>query len=250
MRSIATSQPYCYGWRVTTLRIDIWSDIACPWCYIGKRHLENALASFPHAEHVEIVWRAFELDPSAPKVAPATRQPMAERLAAKYHIDATTAQAQLERVAGVGANDGLELRFDRMQPGNTFDAHRLLAFAHVHGKQDALKERLFRAYMTDGDAIYDRDVLLACAKGVGLDEAAANAALAGAAYTDEVRADERLARELGISGVPFFVFGGRLAVSGAQPADVLRGALDQAWSDAGEKQEFADGAVCGPDGCD
>jgi predicted DsbA family dithiol-disulfide isomerase len=249
MRSIATAQPYCYGCRVTTLRIDIWSDIACPWCYIGKRHLENALASFPHAEHVEIVWRAFELDPSAPKIAPATRQPMAERLAAKYRTDVTTAQGQLERVASVGAQDGLELRFDRMQPGNTFDAHRLLAFAHTqgNGKQDALKERLFRAYMTDGAAIYDRDVLAACAKDVGLD---ATPVLAGDAYTDEVRGDERLARELGISGVPFFVFGGRLAVSGAQPTDVLRGALDKAWTDAGEKQEFADGATCGPEGCE
>ncbi len=170
---------------------------------------------------------------------------------AKYRIDATAAKAQLERVAGIGANDGLDFRFDRVRPGNTFDAHRLLAFAHVHGKpeskQDALKERLFRAYMTDGDAIYDRDVLLACAKDVGLD---ATEVLAGDAYTDEVWADERLARELGITGVPFFVVGGRLAISGAQPADVLRGALDKAWSDAGDKQEFADGAVCGPDGCD
>jgi predicted DsbA family dithiol-disulfide isomerase len=235
---------------VTTLRIDIWSDIACPWCYIGKRHLETALASFPHAGDVEIVWRAFELDPSAPKTAPATPQPMAERLAAKYRTDVTTARGQLERVAGIGAKDGLELRFDRMQPGNTFDAHRLLAFAHQHDKQDALKERLFRAYMTEGAAIYDRDVLLACANAVGLDGSAARAALEGDAYTEEVRTDERLARELGISGVPFFVFGGRLAVSGAQPTEVLRGALDKAWTDAGEKQDFADGAVCGPDGCD
>jgi predicted DsbA family dithiol-disulfide isomerase len=198
------------------------------------------------------VWRAFELDPSAPKTARdgSTRQPMAERLAAKYHTDVTTAQGQLERVAGIGATDGLELRFDRMQPGNTFDAHRLLAFAHKHGKQDALKERLFRAYMTDGDAIYDRDVLVACAKDVGLDATEARDVLAGDTFTDEVRADERLARELGISGVPFFVLGGRLAISGAQPTDVLRGALDKAWSDAGDKQEFADGATCGPEGCD
>jgi predicted DsbA family dithiol-disulfide isomerase len=235
---------------VTTLRIDIWSDIACPWCYIGKRHLESALASFPNAEHVEIVWRAFELDPSAPKTAPEKPQPMAERLAAKYRMDLPTAKLQLDRVAGIGAKDGLDLRFDRMQPGNTFDAHRLLALAHANGKQDALKERLFRAYMTDGQAIYDRDVLLACVRDVGLDEAAARDALASDAFTDEVRGDEKLARELGISGVPFFVFGGKLAVSGAQPTDVLRGALDQAWTEAGAQPDFADGAVCGPDGCD
>ena len=121
---------YCYGWHVTTLRVDIWSDIACPWCYIGKRRLEQALASFPHASDVAIAWRAFELDPGAPKHP--DPQPMAERLAKKYRIDVKAAEAQLARVAAIGAQDGLELRFDRMRPGNTFDAHRLLHFAGDH----------------------------------------------------------------------------------------------------------------------
>jgi predicted DsbA family dithiol-disulfide isomerase len=230
------------------LRIDIWSDIACPWCYIGKRHLEAALKDFPHADHVELVWRAFELDPSAPKVR--DREPMVDRIAAKYRLDRASAQAQLDRVAGVGAQDGLELRFDRMQPGNTFDAHRLLHFAHDAGKQDALKERLFRAYMTDGQVISDRDVLAACARDVGLDEAAAREVLAGDRYTREVRGDEALAGKLGITGVPFFVFRGELAVSGAQPASVLRAMLDRAWSESTQQATVADGAACGPDGCD
>jgi predicted DsbA family dithiol-disulfide isomerase len=230
---------------VTTLRVDIWSDIACPWCYIGKRRLEQALASFPHAADVAIAWRAFELDPGAPKSP--DPQPMAERLAKKYRIDVKAAEAQLARVAAIAAQDGLELRFDRMRPGNTFDAHRLLHFAGDH--QSALKERLFRAYMTDGQSVADRDVLAACARDAGLDEAAARELLAGDQLTDEVRGDEALAHELGITGVPFFVLGGRLAISGAQPVDVLRGALDQAWASA-ESGPIADGAACGPDGCD
>src|SRR6185437_861872 len=209
-------RPYCYGSRVTTLRVDIWSDIVCPWCYIGKRRLEHALASFAHAADVTIAWRAFELDPSAPKTP--DPQPMAERLAKKYRTDVKTAAAQLARVAAIAKQDELELRFDRMRPGNTFDAHRLLHFADA--KQGDLKERLFRAYMTDGQSIADRDVLAACAREVGLDEAAARDVLAGDRFSDEVRGDEALARELGITGVPCFVLGGRLAVSGAQPADL------------------------------
>ncbi len=229
------------------LRIDIWSDIACPWCYIGKRHLEAALKGFAHADSVELVWRSFELDPSAPKVR--DRQPMVDRIAAKYRLDRATAQAQLDRVAAVGAQDGLELRFDRMQPGNTFDAHRLLHFAHDAAKQDALKERLFRAYMTDGQAISDRDVLVACARDVGLDEAAARDVLAGDHYAREVRGDEALAAKLGITSVPCFVFNGELAVSGAQPAAVLRAMLDRAWSES-THAVVVDGAACGPDDCD
>ena len=214
------------------LRVDIWSDVACPWCYIGKRHLEAALSSFAHADMVELVWRAFELDPSAPKARDPQPITMVERIAAKYRIDRESAQAQLDRVAAVGAQDGLELRFDRMQPSNTFDAHRLLHFALTARKQDALKERLFRALMTDGQAIADRDVLIACAHDVGLDEPATREVLDGDRYAVDVRGDETLARSLGITGVPFFVFGGELAVSGAQPAAVLRVMLDRAWSES------------------
>jgi len=231
------------------LRIDVWSDVVCPWCYIGKRHLEAALKGFPHADKIELVWRAFELDPSAPKL-PGERRSMVDRIATKYRLDRASAQAQLDRVAGVGAQDGLELRFDRMQPGNTFDAHRLLHFAHELARQDALKERLFRAYMTDGQAISDRDVLVACARDVGLDEAAARDVLDGDRYTRDVRGDEALAGKLGITGVPFFVFNGELAVSGAQPATVLRAMLDRAWSESAQVQAIAvGGAACGPDGC-
>ena len=239
---------------VASLRIDIWSDIACPWCYVGKRRLEQALARFAHKDDVAIVWRAFELDPSAPRVHD-TQQSYAERLAGKYRTSSAQAQAMIDRMVETAARDGLELRFDRIQPGNTFDAHRLLHLAHDRGKQDALKERFLRAYLTEGQAIGEPEVLVPLAREVGLDEAEVRDVLGGDRYTAEVRRDEALARELGIHGVPFFVIAGRYGVSGAQPSDVLAGALDRAWSELRgkepeESERFAEGAVCGPDGCD
>jgi len=236
---------------VAKLRIDIWSDIACPWCYIGKRRLEQALAGFPHAAEVEIVWRSFELDPSAPRVRDST-QSYAERLAAKYRTPVLQAQAMIDRMVETAAKDGLDFRFDRARSGNTFDAHRLLHLAHERGLQDALKERLFRAYLTEGQAIGEHDVLAQLAREVGLDDAEVREVLDGDRWAREVRADEALARELEISGVPFFVLGGQLGVSGAQPVEVLRGALDRAWRElaAPAIETVAEGAACGPDGCD
>jgi predicted DsbA family dithiol-disulfide isomerase len=233
------------------LRVEIWSDIACPWCYIGKRHLEQALDRFAHKDDVEIVWRAFELDPSAPRVRDSS-QTYAERLARKYGTQPQEAQRRIDQMVGVAAKDGLEFRFDHIKPGNTFDAHRLLHLAHDRGIQDAVKERLLRAYMTEGQAIGDPAVLLTLAREAGLDEQEARDVLDGDRYTAEVRADEVLARQLGISGVPFFVLAGRLGVSGAQPADVLLGALDKAWAEFAkpELEPFEEGAACGPDGCD
>lgn len=240
-----------YGVRVAKLRIDIWSDIACPWCYVGKRRLEQALARFSHRDDVEVVWRAFELDPSAPRVRDPS-QSYAERLARKYGTTPPQAQAMIDRMVDTAAGDGLALRFDHIRPGNTFDAHRLLHLAHERGVQDALKERLLRAYLTEGQAIGEPDVLAPLACEVGLDEREVADLLAGDRCAAEVRQDEALARELGISGVPFFVLAGRLGVSGAQPTDVLLGALDRAWREfcPPEIVPIVEGAVCGPDGCD
>ena len=202
------------------LRLDIWSDIACPWCYVGKRRLEAALATFDHAADVEIVWRAFELDPSAPAI-PEGGPGYADRLASKYRTSTAQAEGMLKKMTETAAVDGLEFRFDRIRPGNTFDAHQLIHFAHEQGVQDAMKERLLRAYMTEGQPIGDREVLVTLAGEAGLDPAAAREVLETGRYADDVRTDEALARELGISGVPFFVLGGRLGISGAQPADGL-----------------------------
>lgn len=230
------------------LQLDIWSDIACPWCYIGKRHLEEALATFEHADAVELRWRAFELDPNAPRVRDSS-ETYVERIAKKYGVPAAQGELMLARVIDTGARAGLAFDYDMIKPGNTFDAHRLLHWAHELGKQDALKERFLRGYMTEGAAIGERDVLVRLAEEAGLEAEAARAVLESGRYTDEVRADEQLARELGIRGVPFFVMGGRLGVSGAQPAEALHDALVTAWAEL-PATEVADGAACGPDGCD
>ncbi|MGN6107125.1 MAG: DsbA family oxidoreductase, partial [Kofleriaceae bacterium] len=193
--------------------------------------------------------RSFELDPSAPAVQP-TDLPYAARLARKYRCDEDQAQGMIDRMTEVAAADGIEMRFDRIRPGNTFDAHRLLHLAHERGKQDTLKERLFRAYLTEGEPIGDRGVLRRIAHQAGLDEVEVSDVLSSDVYAREVRADEAMARELGISGVPFFVLGGRLGVSGAQSADVLLGALERAWqAHQPAIQTYADGAICGPEGC-
>jgi predicted DsbA family dithiol-disulfide isomerase len=230
------------------LRVDVWSDIACPWCYVGKRRLEAALARFPHRDDVTVEWHAFELDPSAPAVRD-TSATYGERLARKYGSSLARAEEMIKTMTDTAAKDGLDFHFERIRPGNTFDAHRLLHLAHERGVQDALKERLLRAYMTEGAPIGDRDTLVRLAAEAGLDAEEAHTALVTDAFADEVRADEAQARELGITGVPFFVLGG-YGVSGAQPADALLQVLTRAWDETAEAEvPFAEGAACGPDGC-
>ena len=230
-----------------TLKMDVWSDIACPWCYVGKRRLEAALAEFPHRDAVAITWHSFELDPSAPPVQPATPS-YTERLAKKYGRSVAHAQGMIDNMTRVAAVDGLDLRFDRVRAGNTFDAHRLLHLAAAKGVQGTMKERLLRAYMTEGESIGEPEVLTRLATEVGLDEAEVRAMLASDAYSAEVRADESNARDIGINGVPFFAVAERYGVSGAQPAEVLLEVLTKAWDDLAAAPE-TEGEVCGPDGC-
>jgi len=211
------------------MKVEIWSDVVCPWCYVGKRRFEAALARFEHRDEVEVVWRAFELDPSAP---PEREGAYAERLATKYRVDATEARAMIDRMVSAGAVDGLELRFDRARPGNTFDAHRLLHLALDRGVQDTLKERLLAATFTEGAPIGEAGALAVLAADAGLDPDEVRTVLDSDAYAAEVRADERRAATLGISAVPFFVVDGAYGVSGAQPPDVLLGVLEQAWAES------------------
>ncbi|GEJ56431.1 DsbA family oxidoreductase [Anaeromyxobacter diazotrophicus] len=229
-----------------TLRVEVWSDIACPWCYVGKRRLEAAVARLPASDRVEVVWRAFELDPTAPRTVP--EEPYAERLARKYGCSTAEAQAMVDRMTSVAAGDGLPFRFDLVHPGNTFDAHRLLHLALERGLQDAVKERFLRAYLTEGAAIGDPSVLAPLAVEAGLGEEEVRRVLASDAYAGSVRGDEEEARRFGIHAVPFFVLGGRYGLSGAQPVEVLHEALARALAEAPEPL-VAEGAVCGPDGC-
>lgn len=238
------------------LTIDVWSDIACPWCYIGKRKLERALDGFAHAADVAVTFHAFELDPSAPaKPTAGTDRGVqyAERLARKYRTDVATAQAMIDQMTSRAAEDGIEMRFDSLQPSNTFDAHRVLALARAHTpqKQAALKERLLRAYFSEGELMSDHATLARLASDVGFEVDAVMAMLVADEYADDVRADEGLAAQLGIHGVPFFVFGGKLAFSGAQPVETMRMVLERAWRETvAEPSPIEEGGeVCGPDGC-
>ena len=232
------------------LQISIWSDIACPWCYVGKRRFESALASFEHAAEVEVTWRSFELDPSAPRNKPI--EDYAQRLAAKYGQTRAQAQARIDQLVAVGQAEGITLDFTRIRPGNTFDAHRLLHLAHAHGLQTQLKERLLRAYLSEGQPIGEHSTLLSAAQDVGLDVDAAQAVLATDQYASDVRRDEAEAQALGISGVPCFVLANRYAVEGAQAPAHMRLALERAYADLPQLTALnvEDGAVCGPDGCE
>jgi len=212
------------------MKVEIWSDVVCPWCYIGKRRFEAALARFAHRDEVELVWRSFELDASSPPSA-SEQGSYAARLAEKYRTSPAQAQQMLDTMTATAAEEGLDFRFDLARPGNTFDAHRLLHLALAHGLQDALKERLDRGTFSEGLACSDHDALTAVAVEVGLPEAEVREVLDGDRYADAVRADEAQAGAYGISGVPFFVVDGRYGISGAQGADLLLSALDQAWSE-------------------
>ncbi len=211
------------------MQVEIWSDVACPWCYIGKRRFETALGRFTHADEVEVVWRSYQLDPDAPTV---TTGSMAEHLARKYGISVEEALRRMAHVAQLAAAEGLEYHLDRVDRQNTFDAHRMVHLAARHGRQGEMKERLMRAYFTDVVAVADHTVLSQLAAEVGLDADETARVLSGDEFADEVRSDERRAAEHGAHGVPYFLVDGKYAVSGAQdPARFLQ-LLDRAWLDA------------------
>ncbi|MFJ9418533.1 DsbA family oxidoreductase [Streptomyces sp. NPDC101227] len=232
------------------MRVEIWSDIACPWCYIGKARFEAGLAAFAQrhdAHDVEVVHRSFELDPGAPA---ATDVPVLDMLAAKYGVSREQAEAMEARVADAAAGEGLAYRSDRIH-GNTFDLHRLLHLAKAHGVQDALLGAFYHANFAEARTLADPAVLTetAVAAGVPADEVARVLADPGA-YAQEVRADEREAAELGATGVPFFVIDRRYGISGGQPAEVFRQALERAHGDSAVQiLPSGDAEVCGDDGC-
>ncbi len=225
------------------MKLEIWSDIACPWCYVGKRRFEQALANFPERDSLEITWRSFELDPSAPREQAGSAT---EHLARKYRLPLERAKEMNANMAAQGAKEGIAFDFDRVRMGNTFDAHRLIHFAASEGLRTEMVERLFRAYFTEGASLGDRDVLASLAADVGLDAVAARAALESGAFADAVRADEERARGFGISGVPFFAIDERYGISGAQPPEVILAALQQAMREAAPAQAHVHGA----EGCE
>lgn len=216
------------------ITIDVWSDIACPWCYIGKRNLETGLAAASDDEdapQVEIVFHSFELSPDTPVDFEGDEL---DFLATHKGMPREQVSSMLENVTGVAKNAGLEYRFDTLQHTNTVKAHELLHFAKAQGRQHAMEERLMSAYFTEGKHVGRVDDLVALAAEVGLDADAARAALESAEYLDAVRADQAQAAEYGINGVPFFVIDGKYGVSGAQPAEAFTQIARQVWAERRE----------------
>jgi predicted DsbA family dithiol-disulfide isomerase len=213
--------------------VEIWSDVVCPWCYLGTRRFDAALARFDHRDDVQVLRRAFQLDPTAVSDHPGDDVPThTARLAAKFGTDEAQVRQMHDRLAALGAADGIDYRFDDVRAADTRDAHRLLHLAHDLGRADTVERALFRAVFTDGEPIGDRPTLRRVAVDAGLPESDVDDVLGSDRYVAEVDADLARARELGISGVPFFVLDGRYGVSGAQSVEVLTDALNQAWAES------------------
>ncbi|MCD9879039.1 DsbA family oxidoreductase [Streptomyces guryensis] len=233
------------------MKVEIWSDIACPWCYVGKARFEKALDAFPHRDQVEVVHRSFELDPGRAK---GDVQPVIRMLTKKYGMSEAQAQAGEENLGAQAAAEGLEYRTRDRDHGSTFDMHRLLHFAKEQGRQDELIQNLYKANFAEERSVFTEgdERLVELAVAAGLEAEDARKVLGDpAAYADEVRADEREAAELGANGVPFFVLDRKFGVSGAQPAEVFTQALTQAWGERSPLQliDQGDADACGPDGC-
>ncbi|MFE2020628.1 DsbA family oxidoreductase [Streptomyces sp. NPDC059499] len=211
------------------MRVEIWSDIACPWCYIGKARFEKGLAGFAHRDEVEVVHRSFELDPGRAK---GDTEKVIDMLAQKYGRTPEEARGMEANVAANAQSEGLGYRSEGRDHGSTFDIHRLLHLAKARGRQDELLSLAYRANFAEERSVFDDAVLADLAEEAGLDREESLAVLADpTAYADEVRADEREAAELGANAVPFFVFDRRYGISGGQPSEVFVQALERAWKD-------------------
>ncbi|HEY5959631.1 MAG TPA: DsbA family oxidoreductase [Polyangiaceae bacterium] len=235
---------------MTELEIHVWSDIACPWCYVGKRRLEAALALSDRTLQVNWIWRSFELNPSAPREEPVQGRYSA-RLARKYGITERDADERIAHLVETGRACGLDFNFDVIRPSNTFDAHRVLHLAKARGLQMATKERFLRAYFTEGACLSDPDTLIRLASEAGLKAEELRVVINSDAFALQVRDDETEARELGIHGVPFFLFADKYAVSGAQPVEVLQQAIERVEQELAADAEESDvsAVVCDASGC-
>lgn len=230
------------------MRIEIWSDYMCPFCYIGKRRFEEALESFPHKDQVEVIYRSYELNPNAPRD---TDQTTYDSLANKYGMSVQEAKSMTENVVAQARTVGLSYDFDVIKPTNSFDAHRVTHYAAEQGKAKEMTEVLFSAYFEKGEHIGSREVLIRLAGEVGIDPKQTAKMLEESTYAEEVRSDERQGADLGIQGVPFFVIDRKYGISGAQPLQVFTDALTQGWSESQPLKVIggSDDALCTDDSC-
>lgn len=234
----------------TKMKVEVWSDIMCPFCYIGKRHYEKALTQFANKDDVEIVWKSFQLDPDAPEHY---TKNVDDYLAERKGVNREQAVAMNQQVTQMAKNAGLDYHFEKAVIANSFKAHRVIQLAKTKGLGDAIEERLFRAYFTEGKNFGDIQTLIELGKEIGLSETEVNKALHNDEYAYRVKQDIQEAQEIGVRGVPFFVFNRRYAVSGAQPADAFLETLNKSFTEWRKtnpevKLEVLEGAVCTPNG--
>lgn len=229
------------------MTVEIWSDIMCPFCYIGKRRFEAALQAFPHRDQVQVVWRSYQLDPDL-KTDPSTT--VDQMLADKKGWTLEQAATMNARVTAMAREAGLDYHLDRAVVANSLDAHRFSHLAAQHGVQDQAEEALFHAYFTDGKNTADHSVLAEIGEQLGISRTETEDMLRSDAFTAEVERDILRAQQIGVRGVPFFVLDSRYAVSGAQESSTFSGALQAAWDARGPVQvQGMDENNCGPDGC-
>jgi predicted DsbA family dithiol-disulfide isomerase len=212
------------------MKVEIWSDIACPYCYLGKRKFENALNKFENKEEVEVIWHSFQLDPSISFEADRT---MIQYLVDYKGYDPEDVKEMTAGIVASSVREGLEMNFDKVKPANTLDAHRLLHLALQNGLQNEAEERLFSAYFTQGENIQDRSTLIRLGEEIGLKAEELTKLLDSDQYLDEVKLDFHEARQIGVRGVPFFLIGEKYTVAGAQDSSYFLGALTNAWSEKG-----------------
>ena len=229
------------------MRIDVWSDILCPFCHLGRRHLQLALEQFEHGDEVGVVWHSFQLDRTAPAV---DDTPAVDRVAQKYGVPREQMVAQHERMAADAAAVGLDFQWESLRGGNSYDAHRLIHLARALGREDEVTERVMRAWYTEGESIGDPETLVRLGVEAGLDEATVRDLLAGDDHGIDVRTDLALANQIGITSVPTFVLDQKFGVSGAQPVEVMLNAVRQVWDLQGtEPEPVAGGGGCGGGCC-
>ncbi len=235
------------------MKIEVWSDYVCPFCYIGKRRLEQALETFQHRDKVEVTFKAFELQPnlqSDPTIS------LDEMLAKKMNVSVEQAKAMNKQMIANAATVGLVYNFDEMKQTNTRDAHRLVKFAKTEGKEAALTERLLSAHFTESKYLGDSEVLLDLAEEVGLDRNQSKEVLSSEAFLEEVLQDQQESQQLGVQGVPFFVLNRKYAISGAQPLDTFVKSIEKVWEEENQLspleqlQPSAESGICTDDGCE
>lgn len=232
------------------MKVEIWSDVMCPFCYIGKRNFETALAEFDDKEHIEVIWKSYQLDPTIPEVA---NESYKDYLVKHKGMGADKVEEMLDNVTQSAKQVGLDYRFDQSQMVNSQKAHQLIQFAKTKSLGDEAEERLFRAFFTEGKSIADVETLTQLGKEIGLDENDLQAAFKDAQYAKAVQADIQEARQIGVQGVPFFVIDRKYAVSGAQPPQAFLETLEKSFTEWRKLNpetpfEVIQGQSCSPDG--